>query len=409
MKDFTKVRNQSNVIFGRAPIYKEDTVEMAFRGYVTPVKLHYWINYDKDGVKIVHNDGWTNKDKADRFVENLINIAEFHDEEIWKESQHRRHGFLFVSVEGNLYLAAIMNSEKFLKWARDNNVGVYLTSCKVNGEGKDYQGGGYVKKAGKDDFEIIKIGGVPTPKQFGINEFINIINGKSNDALALTDEEIKTHINIIINIDQLNTGVNLPGMNGYYLACYVNKNDPKAKQGPGRTIRPDKEDIKKVGEVENNAYTKNCPYVKPFSHIYITPEQFDDEKLDEMHRVFNLYYQTYLMEKGVIVCNFFGSNKKREIINNEDRMIEEKDTDKVYKKKYDGKDYCFDIIETGMRNTLKELQEKIEEQSYTTSYMNGDKWKEYLLEEEKIKNEGDITTEIGCAQIIEKLKRINLE
>lgn len=406
MKDFTTVRNQSNVIFGKAPIFKEDTREMALRGYVTPIKLHMWVNYTKDGEQIKH-ETITDANKGERFVRNLMNIAEFHDKQIIKESHGRRRGFLFVSTAGNTYLKAVMFSSEFRTWANINNVGVYITSCVVNGQNKEYQGGGYIKKAGKDDFETQMVGGVPRPKQFKINEFINIINGKSGDELALTREETYTHMNIIINIDQLNTGVNLPGMNGYFLACYVNKNNPKAKQGPGRTIRPDKEDIKFVGNAENNAYMDNCPYVKPFSHIYVTPEQFDGSDLDDMKSVFNLYYQNYLMEKCSIVMNFLGTGEQK-IINNEDRTEDDVKNNILLKKKYDGKDFCYDLILAGMKNTLEEMKRKIEEKSVTTPYIKGDKYMEYLTEEEKIKNEGDMTTEIGCAQVLKKLDEIKL-
>ena len=305
--DFNNVMNQSNPVFGEIA-YVSDNKDMAMHGYITPMNLVY--------TRSKENEGWASykediAERAKAFVESLMHIAEIHDKKIRKDSAGRRRGFLFVTVSGNRYLEAVRNSSKFLKWANENKVGVYMTSAET--DRLDYTGEGRIKKATGKNWAKRSNGS----ETFKIEEFLDILNGRCDEdatykEFELTAEETYNYMNILININQCNSGINLPALNGVYISKALDKDSPAAIQIPGRACRPDKDDQPKVGKIEN------CPannpdhhgYVKPYGYIYTCLDEFTYDEYKNMKEVFELYYQDYFMVKTTLETRQAGAKKK---------------------------------------------------------------------------------------------------
>lgn len=304
-QDFSRSMSQSNPVFGDV-VYVSDNRELAEHGYITPMQLVYTRGKDPKTNEFVDFE-ITTETRLDNFIDNLINIATTHDNKISTDSGGRRRGFLFVTVRGNAFLECIYNSKKFLGWAVENKVGVYMTSSKT--DNIDYTGGGRIKKADKPYWE---------PEIFDISEFGHILNGEVDvtspyKKLELTPKETKTHINLLINIEQLNTGTDLPGLNGVYISRPIDKDMPIAIQIPGRCCRPDIEDKNIIGNVancpENNI---NTPYVKPYGYIYVCVDEFTKEEFDGLHEAFGFYYENYYMHKMILESRPVGTKKDDE-------------------------------------------------------------------------------------------------
>jgi hypothetical protein len=218
---------------------------------------------------------------------------------------------MFVAVPGNAYLRQLYYSDRFKEFISSNNVGVYMTSSPINHkdakDNKDYAGGGYVKKARNNFWESNK---------FKISEFIKIINGNHIDSsINLTEYEINNNINILINIEQCNTGINLPGLNGVYIARALEENNPLTIQIPGRICRADDSDKGIIGNIETSAYSDNCQYVKPFGYIYIPVGLFNEQEFEDMHQALSKMYHNNALKSISIMKTNVGLGNPDEIDN----------------------------------------------------------------------------------------------
>ena len=289
MEDFSTSYSQSNPVFGRC-IYSASSRDLAEHGYTTPLIAIESYQIKDNNIINVASDEIT--DILSYFVDDLIIAVKDLDKRIVIDSKGKRRAFIFVTVPGNSFLRALRFSERFNNFINENQIGVYMTSSPINfideKGNRDYYGGGYIKKAKNNFFES---------KQYSISDFLKIINNVDSldNKLNLTDEEIYNHINILINIDQCNTGVNLPGLNGVYLAKYLDRNNTLTVQIPGRICRPDSNDLSIIGDINTSAYSKNCKYVKPFGYIYIPVGLFTEEELDKIKEIMQvLYYNNAL-------------------------------------------------------------------------------------------------------------------
>lgn len=316
MEDFTKSFSQSNPAFGRC-IYEAPARELAESGYTTPLQAieSYQI---KDG-EMLNVSCEDISEQLKYFVDDLIIAIKDLDKRIIVDSKGKRRAFMFVTVPGNAYLRMLKYSDRFKAFITENEVGVYMTSSPVNhkdpiGE-KDYNGGGYIKKATNNYWET---------KQYNISDFIKIINNiNAPNNLGLTSDEINSHINILINIDQCNTGINLPGLNGVYIARCLDKDNPLSVQIPGRICRPDKDDILIIGNKETSAYSDNCNYVKPFGYIYIPVGLFTEEEFSTLRDTFiQMYYNNSLI-RVLMLKNNIGLTNSNELNNTDKDSFEE--------------------------------------------------------------------------------------
>lgn len=308
MFDFTKSYSQSNPIFGKC-IYSTNNRELAEHGYTTP--LNAIESYQIKNGEILNVSNSKIGDQLKFFVDDLIIAVKDLDKRIIHDSKGRRRAFMFVTVPGNAYLRQLYFSDRFNEFICTNNVGVYMTSSPINFKDnkadKDYEGGGYVKKA-KNNFWESKI--------FKITDFMNIINGRYLEPnLNLSQEEINTNINILINIEQCNTGIDLPGLNGGYMAKAFDKNNPNIVQMPGRICRPDEADKCIIGNVETAAYSNNCQYIKPFGYIYIPVGLFNEEEYAELHDALSIMYFDNALKSVSIMKTDIGLNNPDEINN----------------------------------------------------------------------------------------------
>ncbi len=283
---FEKSMSQSNPMFGRV-VYRSNPRELAEKGYTTPLQCII-LNQYQNNEKVETN---TQESKVKYFVTDLVDAIKDLDDRIKTDSKGQRRAFMFVTVPGNGYLSELYHSKYFNNFIMNEEVGVYMTSSPINhkdSEGnRDYAGGGYIKKAESYNWEST---------HFKITDFIDIINNKSsNTELNLTKNEINTHINILINIDQCNTGVNLPGLNGVYFGRAIDENDPLFIQIPGRSCRSDSDDNDLIGDENTNAYSENCKYVKPFAYIYLPAGLLNYDEFEQMERSIRmLYYKSAL-------------------------------------------------------------------------------------------------------------------
>lgn len=300
---FEDAMNQSNPVFGEIA-YVSNNKDMAEHGYITPMNLVYTRTKDSNGWESYKKDIG---ERLNAFIDSLIHIAEIHDINIVNDSKERRRGFLLVTVSGNQYLEAVRNSSKFLTWANNHEVGVYMTSAGT--DKYTWCGKGRIKKAKAKDWEKNSTG---SDKLFEIEDFVKIINGTCdvNDDykdLELTREEINNHMNIILNINQCNTGIDLPSLNGVYISKLLNKDNPDAIQIPGRTCRPDSDDQLKIGKKENcPVRNPNNDYVKPYAYIYMCLDEFTFEERADIQETFDLYYKEYFMAKITLETRYAG-------------------------------------------------------------------------------------------------------
>lgn len=300
MIDRSNSRSQSNPAFGRVA-YVSDNEDLAKHGFITPMNLVYVRGIEKKtGNYVAYKDDY--EERVKDFVDNLMYISELHDQTIQKDSGGRRRGFLFVTVPSNNYLEEIYTSSKFLAWANANKVGVYMTSAGTDNE--LYLGEGRIKKAESLTWAK-RVTNSGTYEAFKINEFIGILNGEAEsedcEEFVLTKEEINSHMNILININQCNSGINLPSLNGAYFARYFQKDMPDTIQVPGRTCRADSEDVAKVGKIENcPCVNPNHGYVKPYSYIYVCLDEFAPDQLHDIHEAVQFFYRDYYMAKTYV-------------------------------------------------------------------------------------------------------------
>ncbi len=352
MVDFTKSLSQSNPIFGKC-VYKTNAINLAMHGYTTPLQAIY-IKEEENG-EILNVSYEEEHVKLKYFVNDLIIAIKNLDNKIVQDSKGQRRAFMFVTVPSNRYLRALKNSDQFGEFIINNEVGVYMTSSPINHKDpngdKDYAGGGYVKKAKNNYWE---------PKHFKIEEFIDILNNTNNVQIGLTTEEVNNHINVLVNIDQCNTGVNLPGLNGVYFGRYFDENNPLVVQIPGRICRPDNMDLGIIGDENTSAYSKKCNYVKPFGYIYIPVGLLTMEELENTKRIMEVLYHNNALKRVTMetIPKGFGDNIEP---NNSDKEPEVEEIPFEHKKapNWNTLFECTDLLKNVLFGNIIDFKNKI--------------------------------------------------
>lgn len=339
---FSKVLNQSNPIFGKL-VFRTDremTKRMTEKGFITPLTAVIISSTDPQTNEVVNVSADEIDKKLSHFLYSLRMATLDLDARIKQNSNGTRRAFLFVTVRGNAYLKKVRYDADFNKWLRDNNIGVYMTSSFLpNGIENDYDGGGQIKKANELNWADAKI---------GISDFIDIINGCSEKFanLNLTTEETNNNINILLNIEQANTGVNLPALNGVFISRLLDKNDPLALQIPGRSCRPDDEDKPNINmwNIDPNfTITDRSALVKPKSYIYFSADEFSYDEFNQCKEVLNIIYSNFYMTKPIILDDEAGIGKEEEPDNSNKNMPELKEG-KEWKLKYDTHVEVIDLL-----------------------------------------------------------------
>lgn len=353
---FSKVLNQSNPIFGNL-VFRTDremTKKMTEKGFITPLTAVILSSTDKQTHEAVNVSADEMDKKLSHFLYSLRMSTLDLDARIKQNSNGTRRAFLFVTVRGNAYLKKVRNDANFNKWLRDNNIGVYMTSSFIpNGIENDYDGGGQVKKANESNWTDAKI---------GISDFIDIINGCSEKFanLNLTTEETNNNINILLNIEQANTGVNLPALNGVFISRLLDKDDPLALQIPGRCCRQDDEDKPNVNmwNIDPDfTITDRSTLVKPKSYVYFSADEFSYDEFNQCKEVLNIIYSNFYMTKPVILEDMAGIGKEEEPDNSNKNMPELKEG-KEWKLKYDTHVEVIDLLSSTRYEDVEAIRYK---------------------------------------------------
>lgn len=353
---FSKVLNQSNPIFGNL-VFRTDremTKKMTEKGFITPLTAVILSSTDKQTHEAVNVSADEMDKKLSHFLYSLRMATLDLDARIKQNSNGTRRAFLFVTVRGNAYLKKVRNDANFNKWLRDNNIGVYMTSSFIpNGIENDYDGGGQIKKANESNWADAKI---------GISDFIDIINGCSEKFanLNLTTEETNNNINILLNIEQANTGVNLPALNGVFISRLLDKDDPLALQIPGRCCRQDDEDKPNVNmwNIDPDfTITDRSTLVKPKSYVYFSADEFSYDEFNQCKDVLNIIYSNFYMTKPVILEDMAGIGKEEEPDNSNKNMPELKEG-KEWKLKYDTHVEVIDLLSSTRYEDVEAIRYK---------------------------------------------------
>ena len=353
---FSKVLNQSNPIFGNL-VFRTDremTKKMTEKGFITPLTAVILSSTDKQTHEAVNVSADEMDKKLSHFLYSLRMATLDLDARIKQNSKGTRRAFLFVTVRGNAYLKKVRNDANFNKWLRDNNIGVYMTSSFIpNGIENDYDGGGQIKKANEFNWSDAKI---------GISDFIDIINGCSEKfpQLNLTTEETNNNINILLNIEQANTGVNLPALNGVFISRLLDKDDPLALQIPGRCCRQDDEDKPNVNmwNIDPDfTITDRSTLVKPKSYVYFSADEFSYDEFNQCKEVLNIIYSNFYMTKPVILEDMAGIGKEEEPDNSNKNMPELKEG-REWKLKYDTHVEVIDLLSSTRYEDVEAIRYK---------------------------------------------------
>lgn len=353
---FSKVLNQSNPIFGKL-VFRTDremTKKMTEKGFITPLTAVILSSTDKQTHEAVNVSADEMDKKLSHFLYSLRMATLDLDARIKQNSNGTRRAFLFVTVRGNAYLKKVRNDANFNKWLRDNNIGVYMTSSFIpNGIENDYDGGGQIKKANEYTW---------SEEHVGISDFIDILNGCSDKfpELNLTTEETNNNINILLNIEQANTGVNLPALNGVFISRLLDKDNPLALQIPGRCCRQDEEDIQNVNlwNIDPNfTITDRSALVKPKSYVYFSADEFSYDEFKQCKEVLNIIYSNFYMTKPIILEDMSGIGKEEEP-DNSNKNIPELKEGKEWKLKYDTHTEVIDLLSSTRYDDLEDLRYK---------------------------------------------------
>ena len=177
-----------------------------------------------------------------------------------------KNGVLFGRISGNKHLGEILHpttkaAKKFKDWRKANDVDLYLISAEKGGC-IDYCDTAFFDETGKDKGQFLE-------------KLMEIGKTRKNKA-------------IILNIDMLSEGIDLPEINGVII-CSAIENPAKLLQIIGRSVRRDDYDRRFIEDVSIkwNEFEK---FRKPVSYVYV-PTVVNDEA--EMKGIVNILEKIY--------------------------------------------------------------------------------------------------------------------
>ena len=255
----------NETIYGKEIINKLP-YELVEGKFITPIKLIIMDLMDKEN-KIISYDEKQNK--VSNQLEAIMSVFESHTKKIHNDSNNKKEPILFVSVSGNKILEEINNpttriGKKFKSWRINESVDLYTTSSEQKG---------YIDYFEDDEHDL---------RDLNKDEFIEHLN-----------KEVKGgRKTIIIQIDQLTEGIDLPCINGALNLRSNGKNPAKFLQFIGHAVRRDDEDRKLIlnEEVKWNDTEK---FVKPSAYVYMATNTNADDEIRMQIDVLEHLYQNY--------------------------------------------------------------------------------------------------------------------
>lgn len=247
--------------------FNKHPFELVEGKFICPVQPIILDVYDKKGKnKKEYNETHLVRNQ----IESIMYFMDSLEKHIKEDSHDKRHALGFVSVPGNLLLEEIRkNACSILDWARKNETDIFLTSAEYNDK-RGQGGGAWIYRWKKDKFEKCK------SKETFMNE------------LLMVDGTTKT---LIVQINQLNEGIDLPGING---VLYLRESGNLARyiQFIGRSVRRDNEDRPFIHD-ENIKWNDKNAFVKPVSYVYIVTNTQDNGEMKRVEDILDTLYTEY--------------------------------------------------------------------------------------------------------------------
>lgn len=255
--------------------------------YICPIKVIIQDLTNKKTTEIIKDPN-----SVQSAIESIKNGFISLNQKIIKDSKGTKKSILFVSVKGNKYLKEILNPQtkegkSFKVWRKNNCVDLYITSAEIKGEIDFYD---------KDDNEDLH----NLDKEDFIIE-LNKIDGSRNA--------------IVINIDQLSEGIDVPNMNGAMFLRGEGNDPAKFIQFIGRCVRRANEDRKLI--LDNNVkWDDEDKFIKPCAYVYIAQSYLEDSVTKETLSVLDKIYSSYgdIIFRGTYIEDLEGT--KKNVINN---------------------------------------------------------------------------------------------
>jgi len=249
--------------------------ELVFGKHICPINLILHETFKNDGNIKTRNDIFQSTDSV---INSIIYAAESLFAKVEQNQinanipfNERKQGVLFVSVTGNKHLTEMIechtdSGQKFAAWRENNDVDLYIISS---------------EKSGWIDYA--------ETKRIGDEE-----NLDKETFLKRLHDINKTHHNksIIVFIDMLSEGVDLPDINGVLLLRQLDDNVVKVLQIIGRSVRRDDADRKLINnnEVKFTDYDK---FKKPCAYVYLPTAAYTRHESENIMNIMLKLYDAY--------------------------------------------------------------------------------------------------------------------
>ena len=261
-------------VYGEIIIEKHPR-ELVFGKHICPINLILHETFDKEGNVKTRNDIFQSTSSVINSImtaaESLFDKVEQNQINANIPKNERKQGVLFVSVTGNKHLTEMIEcnhkiGQKFAAWRENNDVDLYLISA---------------EKSGWIDY--------PETKRVGDEEDLN----KETFLNRLHDiNKTRHNKSIIVFIDMLAEGVDLPDINGVLLLRALDDNAAKVMQIIGRAVRRDDADRKLINnsEVKFTDYNK---FKKPCAYVYLPTAAYTRHESENLMNTMLKLYDAY--------------------------------------------------------------------------------------------------------------------
>lgn len=321
----TKVTDHPDFDMNNIDVYGNDIInklpkDMVYGKYICPISLVYMdlLNLKNDVIEYSEKHSKTYVQ-----LNAIMSVFDSHTKRIHTDSNNKREPILFVAVTGNSILKDIKDntnrdSKRFKSWRVNNQIDLYITSAECKG---------YIDYFKNDDNDL---------EDLSKDEFIKHLN----------DEVLGNRKTLIIQIDQLTEGIDLPCINGALNLRSNGKNAAKFMQFIGRSVRRDNEDRKLIKDPSINFDNKD-KFIKPFAYVYMVSCTSDETEQDIQMNFLSNLYTNYgdIIFKSMYIEKANGLNYK--VLDNPTLAIFNKDKDDIQNptkiKKYH--EYIIKLIE----------------------------------------------------------------
>ena len=263
----TPVINDSENNNSNIDVYGENIItvlpkELVVSKHLTPIKLVLMRKTNNQGIEIVNGDDEIVKAKT--IVESTINISKRMFNHIKEDSNGTVEGTILLAVPGNKVIQEYLTNKKFKSYIVANKINVYITSSEFGGN------------VNSDNYQFSD-----NTKNLSMLNFITAL--KSMNA----DEK-----NIIINIDQLTEGIDLPNISSVILFRAYDGSSQKLIQCIGRAVR--RADIDRQHITNKNVkWHEHQKFIKPFAYIVVPEFCYANADANNVKELISKIYNNY--------------------------------------------------------------------------------------------------------------------